>query len=586
MITRYGWEWPEEASDLTIELAAFKMGLGPECRGLGKAEHFWRVVDTLFNWEGSPAPFNRTPWAEEMIEEACENKFLGVAGCASSGKSGTFAMWGLVEFLADPANTKVLITSTSLKAGRKRIWGSVVKWWRVLGSGFPGKLVDSLGAIRFVDEQGHAYDTAGLELIACEQKKEKEAIDKLIGFKNKRVIFIADELPDLSEAILTAALSNLSVNPYFQLIGLGNPNSYFDAFGVFCEPKDGYKNLSRGAHRWETRYGICIQFDAHDSPNVVAGKNIYDWGMPTVEWVNDQKNRLGENSRAYWRMVRGFWSPTGAEDAVFSENDILLSGGYDNIIWQQAPVRIAGLDPSFTDGGDRVIGMIGEIGQASNGILTLKFCEWIEFHDDMSRTDPRTFQMAEQFRDWCISKGIPPYNAAIDSTGGGAPFWDVLAKLWSDKILRVGFGGSPTERRVSETDRASARTRYSNRATQLWYSMVDLLRAGQLKGISKEMSQELTARRYTTRKAPPDDQDKLGLQYIIEPKKEMKARIGHSPDLADAGAVLTELAIDRFGLSPGVSDINRMSGSNQAWDDFVKSQDVAAKSDDYLYWAN
>ena len=46
MITRYGWEWPEEASDLTIELAAFKMGLGPECRGLGKAEHFWRVVDT------------------------------------------------------------------------------------------------------------------------------------------------------------------------------------------------------------------------------------------------------------------------------------------------------------------------------------------------------------------------------------------------------------------------------------------------------------------------------------------------------------------------------------------------------------
>src|SRR5687767_10514558 len=113
-ITRYGRTWPKGMTLLNIELAAFKLGLSPEEGGLGKAQHFKNIVNVLLP-KGSRKHFSWTPWAERMLEAACQNKYLAVAGCASSGKTEFFALWGIVNFLADPLNTLVLVTSTSLK---------------------------------------------------------------------------------------------------------------------------------------------------------------------------------------------------------------------------------------------------------------------------------------------------------------------------------------------------------------------------------------------------------------------------------------------------------------------------------------
>jgi hypothetical protein len=40
-------------------------------------------------------------------------------------------------------------------------------------------------------------EKCGIELIPGEKKREKEATGKIIGIKNKSVILIADELPEL-----------------------------------------------------------------------------------------------------------------------------------------------------------------------------------------------------------------------------------------------------------------------------------------------------------------------------------------------------------------------------------------------------
>lgn len=581
MISRYGRLWNDYCSELTIELVAFSEGFTVENGGLGKAEHFWNCVNMLWGWEGCAAPVDRTPWAELMIEEACETNFLSVAGCASSGKSGVFALWGIVCFLADPANTKVLITSTSLKAAKKRIWGSVMKWWRALPEGIaPGKEVASLGTIQFIDEKGKAYDTQGLELIACEQKKEKEAVDKLIGFKSGKVILIADELPDLSEAILTASLANLTSNPSFQMVGLGNPSSFFDPFGIFSEPEDGWATWNRGMSRWRTKLGgLCIRLDAYESPNVIAGENVYKW-MPDFQWVEDQKKRLGENSAMFWRMVRGCWSPTGAEDSIFSENDILVYGGNDHPMWRTPPRRLVGLDPSFTDGGDRCVLCVADLGETTDGLLVLHFTEFHNLYEDSTQDDPRNFQIAKQFRDFCVARKIAPRNAALDSTGGGGPFWDIVCSVWSAEVLPVGFGGAASKTRtVSDSDPVPCNIRYKNRVTQLWYSMVDLLRARQIKGITRDLAQELTSRRYETKKAPHHDRDEIGIQYTIEPKKDMKARVGSSPDLGDAAAVVTALAIERFQLMPGVSEATRR-GEYNSWEQQVQNLDVLGNTPD------
>ncbi len=90
----------------------------------------------------------RNPWSDKMIDCACEHQFLSVSGPASASKSETFAAWALVNYLSAPLDTCVLVTSTSLKDSRKRIWGSITDLW--LNSTVPlwGKLVDSVGMIR------------------------------------------------------------------------------------------------------------------------------------------------------------------------------------------------------------------------------------------------------------------------------------------------------------------------------------------------------------------------------------------------------------------------------------------------------
>jgi len=143
----YGRDWGE-MNPLQIELVCFLSGLSVADGGLGKAEHFWNVAAML--WPAtSRKPFFRNPWGERMTEEWCKYNFSSVSGCASSSKTDTAAVWGIVNWLAAPLDTKVLCTSTTLRESRKRIWGSIEDYWNALldGARMIGKLASSFGWI-------------------------------------------------------------------------------------------------------------------------------------------------------------------------------------------------------------------------------------------------------------------------------------------------------------------------------------------------------------------------------------------------------------------------------------------------------
>ena len=118
-------------------------------------------------------------YAEEikaMVEEWCNYNFSSVSGCASSSKTDTAAVWGIVNWLAAPLDTKVLCTSTTLRESRKRIWGSIEDYWNALPDGIRvvGKLASSFGLIRLSDAMGvRGSEKCGIELIPGEKKREK-----------------------------------------------------------------------------------------------------------------------------------------------------------------------------------------------------------------------------------------------------------------------------------------------------------------------------------------------------------------------------------------------------------------------------
>lgn len=547
----YGQTFSPKWSLLDIELWCFRNGLTPEQGGLGKAEHWWRVVGILWgpkNPVGNKTKlFIRNPWSEDMIEELCTQRYCAFGGCGGSCKSETLALWVIVNYLANARKVLGIILSTSLKEARKRIWGSLVDFVRAIPApGLPLKVVDSMGIIRYISPSFIASDRASIALVAAERKQEKEAIGKLIGMHNDLVIVVADELSELMDSIMEYALpgGNLSTNPDYQFIGLANPPGYYDPFAKLWRPADGWTSINVNSYRWKSEYGTSLHFDAMESPNVLAGKTIYPF-LPTLQKIDEAKKAEGgETSLRFWRMIRGFPSPAGAEDMIYAQSDIVKFEGDASVIWNDEPiVKCAALDPGFTNGGDRTIACIGAVGVTNKGVRTLCYTKFVELVEDVTKLDKenRSYQIARQFKELCEAEGVYPQNAAIDSTGAGGPFCDVVDVVWSRAVLRVYFGGKPSTLPVSLTDPKPANERYYDRVTEIWYSGKELLRQGQLKGIPPKMAIEMCERKYGT----------IGANKLIyvESKIDMKFRMQKSPDFADCGFILLDLGRQRLGFA-------------------------------------
>jgi hypothetical protein len=527
----------------TSLITALLYGFAHHPKVIAREYYFWRICDELWNREDLPEPMMvRHPWAEQMIRAALKDKYLAIGGSASSGKSHTMAAWGIIQWLCQPRDTLVLMTSTTLREARKRVWGSVMSLLSVI-EGAPIKIRDSIGNAAYVDENGTLIERAGLSLIAAERSKTRDAIGKIIGIKQKRVIMIGDELSELSESILQAGLTNLSKNPFFQMIGMSNPNSRFDAFGVWSEPKKGWESIdTQTADEWRTKWGgKYIRLDGERSPNIVLGEVKYPW-LPTAEKLEEDRLLLGAESRGYMRMVRAIFFDSDETTGIYSEAEMAKSGALGDVDWAEKPTVVAGVDPAFTNGGDRTILYTAEVGYARNGQYVCKLGEAIHLNDDASnKAIPRTYQIVHQIIDHCKRRNISANNVALDSTGAGAPFCDVLAGEWESSFMRVTFGGKASDKRVSMNSQLTGAELYTNRVSELWFVGKELMRTRQIYGVSSDLAQEMCARNY--------DMVKTGsLKVKIESKIEFKARFGRSPDLADAAFLALDCARQRMGL--------------------------------------
>lgn len=462
--------------------------------------------------------------------------------------SDFFAMWGIVNFICAPFHTLVAVVSTSLGEARRRIWGSCRAYWQAR-PGLPGKLVDSLGMIRFWDgtdlPSSQGSDKQAIHLVAGERKREREAVAKLMGMKNWRVILIADEHSELSPAINEAAYGNLASNIHFQFIGIANPASYYDAFGEFTEPKSGWTSIHQESEEWQTKYGHCIRFDGTKSPNILLGEDKYPW-MITHEKLKAYEERLGPNSASFWRMVRGFWCPVGTEGTVFTESEIVAYGGSkgvgiaDDVAWAGAPTNFSCLDPSFTNGGDDTVAYFGRYGMTTGGKNILLLTEQHVLQEDLRMKDkPRSHQIVDQWKALCFEREVAPANAGYDATGGGIPFGDVVATVWSNKVRGIQFGGKATDRPMSENDDTPANKRCANRVTEIWHAGAAMLRNGQLRGVTNTLARGLCERRVVNSKRDGN----IILQ--VESKREMKQRLGRSPDAEDAALMLVDMVRER-----------------------------------------
>lgn len=557
-----GMEFPEGVDEFHANLWMFSKSdevvhkVTPEDR----FQYLKRAIDLAFNCNGSIRRVIWNPWTETILRECIgdwrKKKFNGFAGCSSSGKSDAVALYGLMEYWARPSETFFLVMSTTKLSARMRIWKSITQLWgQAEMKGIPGKLIDSDGYIKGVDQTGKLSRNSGIVLMAAGNSDAEQACKDLLGIKNPNVIIAADEFNELGEGILKTAFENMTSNDRLNFAAMANPDKLTDPFGELCEPLHGWKSITEENESWNTKYGRCIRFNAEKSPRIVQPDGHRFHWQPDQEYCDRiAASRGGTKSRGYYRFVKAFWCPDGSANSIYSEVEFMNGCSLDMTEprWDGEPAILSSIDPSFSRGGDRSQSSIAKLGTVE-GRSHLHICHYQTITDDIQdKSTPLTHQVVRGWRNMSSDWGVKPTRAIMDNTGAGIPFGHVVDLEWSPAIQKVNFQGKASDRTIVFRGEDC---KYYNKNSELWIQPKEFIRSNQISGISKELMAELVEREYHERE---------GRTVRVESKEDAKKRLHRSPDLADAFLLLVEKAITMGHFKS--EEVKKISGMvDQGW---------------------
>lgn len=508
--------------------------------GEGRFEHFKELVQLVF-----PKSFEWNDWAEQAGRAFCENSHVSISGCAGSGKSTTAAMYALMWLLVAPANSAVLIASTTIDAAKKRIWKNIRQYYTEFvkaAGGDAGTVL--IGNPKPCIRSSNKDSAHGIYVIAVAKGEVEKGVEQLKGFHPPRLMMIVDETDSVSEAVIDVMPNQEVGTIEYQTIWLGNDPSLFNPLGKIMQPEVG-KPVTLGHTEWTSVNGTkCLRFDAFDSPNI---RDKDKWkGIVRQKDIDSVVARHGINSPQVWIMLRGVHPPEGADDTVLSEALFLRNNCQSGVVWKNSFTTLGLLDPAF--GGDRCVFRPMDYGLDTSGVMRLLFRDPIEIQIDASDTkNPPEYQIAHKVKSLCGSRGIKPQDFYMDGTGTGRGVASVLKVEWSPNINVVEFGGAPSNMPVSDENPKPADEEYDRKVTELWYSFRVFVEAGIVRGLDAITAMEFCQRKFYIKSK----------KTCVETKSEMKLRGACSPDLADCSVLGVHAARERGINATVTSDVKR-----------------------------
>jgi len=559
---KYGLEWPHDFHDAFIDLVLAKHWREEPYKSgnlLPPEEHLLRAATELISDEH----FRVSRWTEEHAYDFTHSKFCIVLGAAASSKSNDIGLFTLLDWITDPTKTLAILASTSAGMLQLRSFESVVRYFRLLKTHpkflIPGKESKTQVAILNADDEDvntpAATVKASIKGVAVHAGTMEEARANLQGAHMPYTRLILDELSAMKEAAMDARY-NLSIGcKDFKFIGLCNPESRFDLACRHAEPLDGWESIDpETATYWHSKYGDVRRHNGFQSPGLKDPVR-FPFLIKQAEIDAIVKESGGStDTPACWTMLKGFPPPHGMEQTILTEAMMVQYGMRNKVTWGQGvqePFRIAGLDPAFTSGGDQAILQSALVGyEAMTGLLVVAFEPEHIIPIKASSMRPDVYQVVDYVLDWAEEVGFDLQYLGVDESGTQR-VGDILEveaiQRWRKPatVCRVSFGSMASEFAVSLRKDTPARKEYSNQVTELWYSMAEFGQHNQIRGLNDKAALEFCQRRVLPKRP-----------RMIETKRDMKKRIKHSPDRADACACA--LAVVRWILQtvPGATRLS------------------------------
>ncbi len=170
----------------------------------------------------------------------------------------------------------------------------------------------------------------------------------------------------------------------------------------------------------------------------------------------------------------------------------------------------------------------------------------------LNASDPREIedQIADRVSDDLVAANIDPSNCFYDSFGKGTVGFSFARKFGMNSPVPVDSSARCSQRPVrddlyiKDDKRRERRLKlcaehYSKFVTEMWFSVRYTIEAEQLRGLPEDVMIEGCSRVYYT--VP----GQMGDRIEVEPKEDMKERLGRSPDLFDWLAIAIEGARQR-----------------------------------------
>jgi hypothetical protein len=531
------------------KLMQSKMGINiDDYHFLSPLEHFCNAV--RLNW-GSEFELEvrgyKNTSALRIFEALCFEKDVAIAGPASVSKSYPVAAFAYLDWRAAPQCTSTFVATTTLGASEDRIWGMIGKLHRA--SNFPmGHNIDYRKMIVFMpgawspdkdDPNDKTKDyTNAIKALAFEPGLGgQQAVATTRGRKNTRVRLFIDELAEMEKLVLNAR-SNLRANTDFLFAGIGNPLPTENPHTELCQPDHplGYDSVNETMDGWKTRTGVCIFLHGDKSPNFQAPPDEpppFPYLLTRAKQQDMLKDCYGdEKALDYIRNAKGFAWGLGELSLTIINKTILKKESLQrDVRWtQEGTTLVAGFDTAFTVGGDRCVLTIGRVGRESGS--NRKIFQYVGQKVIFPSGGVFEETLAKNLVPLCVEVGVKPVNFGMDISGDGGKISQAIIKEWIKQdssaldIYGISSSGSPTTRTVSAEDKRKAFEAYDRLVTEYWFNVYHALNLGVLVGIDpeSELAGELCSRRYGYKNK----------KLAAETKKEMKMRMGKSPDMADS----------------------------------------------------
>ncbi len=306
----------------------------------------------------------------------------------------------------------------------------------------------------------------------------------LAGLHADYIMFLIDESGGIPDAIMAAAEAALSSCKEGHIIQAGNPTHLEGPL---------YRACTVDKMNWKVIEITSDPDDPKRSPRVDAA------------WAREQIAKYGKDNP--WVLVNVFGRfPPSSFNALIGpdEIDAAIKRRYREVEFSRHP-RILGIDVSRFGDDSSII--FPRQGLQAFTPIQLRSVDGNEGAEHTLR----------KWNDWQAD------GVFIDNTGG-------FGASWIDNLHRLGKSPIGVHFSQKSTD-----PQYFNKRTQMIFNLIEWIKNGGALPDVQELAAALSKTTYTFK----------GEQLIIEPKEDIKLKLGYSPDHMDALALTFALPVER-----------------------------------------